>query len=102
MPRVVWAGDSKTGLSFEIGQSQQKFQRKSTLQSLANPAVCGRGGCIPRLNPCMAPASASSELLDKVVGVSLCLEGKDRESTKGSASDAREAKSLVGRWLNKY
>ena len=47
MPRVVWAGDSKTGLSFEIGQSQQKFQRKSTLQSLANPAVSVEESDVP-------------------------------------------------------
>ena len=30
---------SKTGVGFEIGQPQQKCQRRPTLQSLANPAV---------------------------------------------------------------
>ena len=30
---------SKTGLGFEIGQPQQKHQRRPTLQSVANPAV---------------------------------------------------------------
>ena len=39
MPRVVLAGESKTGLSFEIGQPQQKIWRKPSLQSIANPAV---------------------------------------------------------------
>ena len=29
----------KTGLAFEIRQLQQKFQRRPTLQSMANPAV---------------------------------------------------------------
>ena len=40
MPRVVFDEESKAGLGFEIGQRQQKYQRKPTLQSLANPAVC--------------------------------------------------------------
>ncbi len=39
MPRVVFDEESQTGLGFEIGQLQQKFQRKPTLQSLSNPAV---------------------------------------------------------------
>ena len=39
MPRVVWAGESKTGLGHEIGSSQQKYQRKSSLQSMTNPTV---------------------------------------------------------------
>ena len=39
MPRVVFDKESKTGLDFEIGQPQQKFQRRPTLQSMANPAV---------------------------------------------------------------
>ena len=39
MPHVVWAEESKTGLSFENGERQQKYQHKSTLQSLANQAV---------------------------------------------------------------
>ena len=30
---------SKTGLGFEIGQPQRRFQRRPTLQSMANPAV---------------------------------------------------------------
>ena len=47
MPRVVWAEDSKTGLSFEIGQRQLKFQRKSTLQSLANPAASAEESDVP-------------------------------------------------------
>ena len=47
-------------------------------------------------------SSASSYLLDRVVSASVCLEGKDKESIKGSASDIRKSKSLVGRWLNKY
>ena len=31
--------EPKTGLCFEIGQPQQKCQRKPTMQSMANPAV---------------------------------------------------------------
>ena len=31
---------SKIGLGFEIGQPQHKCQRRPTLQSMANPAVC--------------------------------------------------------------
>ena len=34
--------ESKTGLDFEIGQPQQKVQRRPTLQSLVNPAVMKR------------------------------------------------------------
>ena len=34
---------SKTGLGFEIGQSQRKCQRRPTLQSMANPALWKRG-----------------------------------------------------------
>ena len=30
---------SKTGLGFEFGQPQRKYQRRPTLQSMANPAV---------------------------------------------------------------
>ena len=36
---VVWAEESKTGLGYEIGPSQQKCQRKLSLQSMPNPAV---------------------------------------------------------------
>ena len=39
MLRVIFEEESKTGLGFELGQRQQKCQRKPTLQSLANPAV---------------------------------------------------------------
>ena len=39
MSCVIYAEESNTGLSFEIGQRQRKCQRKATLQSLANPAV---------------------------------------------------------------
>ena len=39
MLRVIWTDESKTGLGFEIGPRQQKCQRKSSLQSMANPAV---------------------------------------------------------------
>ena len=39
MPRVVWAEEAKTGLGYEIGPSQQKYQRKPILQSMTNPAV---------------------------------------------------------------
>ena len=46
-------------------------------------------------------SATSSELLDRVVNASVCLEGKNKEGIKGSASDVRKAKSLVGRWLNK-
>ena len=31
---------SKSGLGFEFGQPQRKCQRRPTLQSMANPAVC--------------------------------------------------------------
>ena len=31
----------KTGLGFEFGQPRQKYQRRPTLQSMANPAVHG-------------------------------------------------------------
>ena len=40
MPRVVWADDSKTGLGYESGPSQQKFQRKPSLKSMVNLDVC--------------------------------------------------------------
>ena len=30
---------TKTGLGFKIGQSQRKYQRRPTLQSMSNPAV---------------------------------------------------------------
>ena len=39
MPRVVFDEESKTGPGFEIGQQQQKCQRKLSLQLLTNPAV---------------------------------------------------------------
>ena len=32
-------GKSKTGLGFKIGQQQQKYQHRPTLQPVANPAV---------------------------------------------------------------
>ena len=46
MSCVIWAEESKTGFSFEIGQRQQKYQRKPILQSLAKPAVGGFSRCI--------------------------------------------------------
>ena len=39
MLRVVWAEESKTGLGYEIVPSQQKCQRKPSLQLMANSAV---------------------------------------------------------------
>ena len=39
LPRVVWAGKSKTGLGFEIGPRQQKFQRSPIVHLTGNPAV---------------------------------------------------------------
>ena len=41
------------------------------------------------------------DLLDNVVNASSCLESEDKESSKGTASYARKAKSLVARWLRK-
>ena len=42
---VFFDEKSKTGLGFDFGQPQQKWQRRPTLQSMANPAVdnCRRG-----------------------------------------------------------
>ena len=39
MPRIVWDEESENGLGYEIGPSQQKYQLKPSLQSMANPAV---------------------------------------------------------------
>ena len=40
MPRVVLAEESKTGLGFENGQQQKKFQRKSSLQLSHRQSSC--------------------------------------------------------------
>ena len=45
--------------------------------------------------------SSMYDLPENFVHASSCLEGKDRGSLKGDARSAREAKSLVGRWLEK-
>ena len=42
-PDSFFDENSKTGLGFEIGQPQQKCQRRPTLQSMANSAVCPNG-----------------------------------------------------------
>ena len=39
MPHVVWDEESKTGLGYEFGPSQQQCQCKLILQSMANLAV---------------------------------------------------------------
>ena len=40
MTRVVWAGDSKTGLGIKIGSWQQKLWRSPHVKLMGNPAVC--------------------------------------------------------------
>ena len=46
-------------------------------------------------------SSTSQDLLKNVLSASMCLERTDKGCIKGSISDVRKAKSLVGRWLEK-
>ena len=42
-PSVVWAGEFKTGLGFEIGPRQQECQRSPNIHLMDNPAVVSGG-----------------------------------------------------------
>ena len=43
------------------------------------------------------PSSTSQDLLKNILSASMCLERADKGCIKGSVSDVRKAKSLVGR-----
>ena len=46
-------------------------------------------------------SSTSQNLLKNVLSASMCLERADKGCIKGSISNVRKAKSLVGKWLER-
>ena len=72
---VFFDGKSKTGLGFEIGQPQQKCQRRPNLQSMANPAVLLVklvGEVAGRMVPSIFGCSSTEKYKNKIVSRQSC------------------------------